>query len=1094
MSIKKGVYNVLNSQGTYDTVYFKTQAEQVIESDNKNFVSLTEKNTWNNKADKNGSTSQDFSVNNLNVTNAILPAKEGINIGSADKRFKGIYVDEAYLSTNTLYIGDTPILGTNQDTVMIKADPNQSITMQTRATGMTKVISEAGVQLSTSGMNANVVLQATGSNSQVNIASTGSTNINAANVNVTGASTFKSNVRAEKDLTVSGNLTVAGDNAILNTTNLVIKDNLIEINNGESGTGVTAGKAGIRINRGDSDAYNILFDETDDSLKVGAESALKTVALQDWVISNSARPSHTHNYLPLSGGNLTGELTINSNKVYHAGNKPTASEIGAAASSHNHNSSNITALTGYSKPTSTSALAATDTLNAALGKLEKALEGKKDTSWKPSWSDITGKPTTFNPTSHTHTSNEVSKMTGYVKGSTTSAILATDSLNAAVSKIEVALDGKMEIHSHPYRPNTWVPSWTDVTNKPSFATVATSGSYNDLSDKPTIISINDSSTTSTTQTWSAKKINNSLAGKAASSHTHTASQISGLGSAATLNAGNSANQVLKLDASGKVPISNLPSIAINETFTAEDETAALKLTVEVGDIVILTSDSYTYICVDKSKTTFAEKFKPLSSSTDNITKTEVETLLNNKVDKISGKGLSTNDFTAAYKTKLDGIEAGANKYVHPSDSNTRHVTDAQISTWNSKAAGSHNHTSLTGVTSIAFAANSSDKASISTTVDGNNTYFDFNLADDPTQADEWRWRFTPSGGTVFNAMVLDAISTTQASLSVAGEIYSNGNKVYHAGNKPTPSEIGAAATSHGNHVPTIQTANARVFLRNDNTWQTLPSATTSATGIVQLTDSTSSTSTTTAATPNSVKLAYDLANSKASSSHGHNNLVSRGVVTMETTTARPAVTGLSMSQAYNNGYPTTYGNVMTMRGSGDGQLLIGWSGTSGAHAPAYIRSRRDTTDANWSDWAQIYTTAHKPSLTDLGITTLTRGSYLKGSNYNGTAATTWSVDATTTATASKVVARDTNADLVGRLFRSEYANQSTISGAMAFRVAAGSGTDNYIRFCSDTSAIRTFLSTYAKSETYTRAEMDNRYVQKNSTVFTDTISIITPAA
>lgn len=28
--------------------------------------------------------------------------------------------------------------------------------------------------------------------------------------------------------------------------------------------------------------------------------------------------------------------------------------------------------------------------------------------------------------------------------------------------------------------------WDDITNKPNFATVATSGSYNDLSDKPTI--------------------------------------------------------------------------------------------------------------------------------------------------------------------------------------------------------------------------------------------------------------------------------------------------------------------------------------------------------------------------------------------------------------------------------------------------------------------------------------------------------------------------------------------------------------------------------------------------------------------------------
>jgi hypothetical protein len=38
--------------------------------------------------------------------------------------------------------------------------------------------------------------------------------------------------------------------------------------------------------------------------------------------------------------------------------------------------------------------------------------------------------------------------------------------------------------------------------------------------------------------------------------------------------------------------------------------------------------------------------------------------------------------------------------------------------------------------------------------------------------------------------------------------------------------------------------------------------------------------------------------------------------------------------------------------------------------------------------------------------TLTRGSYLTGSNFNGSAATTWAVDATTTNTGNKVVARD----------------------------------------------------------------------------------------
>lgn len=42
-----------------------------------------------------------------------------------------------------------------------------------------------------------------------------------------------------------------------------------------------------------------------------------------------------------------------------------------------------------------------------------------------------------------------------------------------------------------------------------------------------------------------------------------------------------------------------------------------------------------------------------------------------KVDKVSGKGLSTNDYTTAEKTKLAGIAAGANNYVLPTASSTK---------------------------------------------------------------------------------------------------------------------------------------------------------------------------------------------------------------------------------------------------------------------------------------------------------------------------------------------------------------------------------------------------------------------------------------
>jgi hypothetical protein len=59
-------------------------------------------------------------------------------------------------------------------------------------------------------------------------------------------------------------------------------------------------------------------------------------------------------------------------------------------------------------------------------------------------------------------------------------------------------------------------------------------------------------------------------------------------------------------------------------------------------------------------------------------------------------------------------------------------------------------------------------------------------------------------------------------------------------------------------------------------------------------------------------------------------------------------------------------------------------------------------------------------------------------------------------TVSTVAVRDASGDIVVRLVRSEFANEATISGAMAFRV--NNSTDNFVRFCSDTPAIRTFLN------------------------------------
>ncbi|EHI6275674.1 TPA: phage tail protein [Salmonella enterica subsp. enterica serovar Enteritidis] len=164
-----------------------------------------------------------------------------------------------------------------------------------------------------------------------------------------------------------------------------------------------------------------------------------------------------------------------------------------------------------------------------------------------------------------------------------------------------------------------------------------------------------------------------------------------------------------------------------------------------------------------------------------------------------------------------------------------------------------------------------------------------------------------------------------------------------------------------------------------------PDASTDEKGFVQLSSAIDSDSEKLAATPKAVKAANDNADKRlvkdqngddipdkslfvrnigALPANGTavaaNRLASRGALPALTGATRGSDSGLIMGEVYNNGYPTQYGNILRLTGTGDGEILIGWSGTNGAPAPAYIRSHRDTADAEWSEWAMLYTSLNPP--------------------------------------------------------------------------------------------------------------------------------------
>jgi hypothetical protein len=70
-----------------------------------------------------------------------------------------------------------------------------------------------------------------------------------------------------------------------------------------------------------------------------------------------------------------------------------------------------------------------------------------------------------------------------------------------------------------------------------------------------------------------------------------------------------------------------------------------------------------------------------------------------------------------------------------------------------------------------------------------------------------------------------------------------------------------------------------------------------------------------------------------------------------------------------------------------------------ASTATILQTARTINGVSFNGSSNITVTANSPN-------TLTRGTYLTGSNFNGSAATTWAVDATSANTASKVVARD----------------------------------------------------------------------------------------
>lgn len=133
------------------------------------------------------------------------------------------------------------------------------------------------------------------------------------------------------------------------------------------------------------------------------------------------------------------------------------------------------------------------------------------------------------------------------------------------------------------------------------------------------------------------------------------------GSIKTINA---ANGICGLDANGRIPIAQLGNLDTSlfklvTSLPSSGESNKIYIVKDGSDANDVYQEYYYTNGAWEKIGTHAVKV----DLTPYAKKTDVNTALNGKVDKVSGKGLSTHDFTEGYKSKLDGIANGANKTI-----------------------------------------------------------------------------------------------------------------------------------------------------------------------------------------------------------------------------------------------------------------------------------------------------------------------------------------------------------------------------------------------------------------------------------------------
>jgi hypothetical protein len=191
-------------------------------------------------------------------------------------------------------------------------------TLQTQITSNDGDISTLTTNLGTTGQT----LQTQITSNDADIATLDSTTVKlTTNQSVAGNKIFT-------DTVTINNLTVTGTEVIVDVENLAVKDNIIHINSGESGAGISRISGGITIDRGTEPAANILYNDANDRFElnfplategnvVASAANLITTGqtLQTQITSNDGDITTLTTNLGTTGQTLQTQITSNDSDI-----------------------------------------------------------------------------------------------------------------------------------------------------------------------------------------------------------------------------------------------------------------------------------------------------------------------------------------------------------------------------------------------------------------------------------------------------------------------------------------------------------------------------------------------------------------------------------------------------------------------------------------------------------------------------------------------------------------------------------------------------------------------------------------------------------